>query len=87
MNNYTHDQHVYLSSILKESRLNYWLVSYDNAEPIKKMYPDFRKANFNLNYSLQDKKQATELLIFSDHLRIPEDLLIRKNKLKLAITK
>lgn len=87
LNNYTHDQHVYLSSILKESRLKYWLISYDNAEPIKMMYPDFRKANFNLNYSLQDKKQATELLIFSDHLRIPEDLLIRKNKLKLAITK
>jgi DNA adenine methylase len=87
LNNYNHSQHLYLSSLLEKSKIKYWLVSYDNADAIRGMYKQFRKATFNFNYSLQEKKQATELLIFSDNLIMPRNLIIRKNKLKLAIAK
>lgn len=86
LNNYTPNQHIHLSEILRQTRLDYWLVSYDNTEPIRQFYSDFRLSTFELNYSLQNKRQGSELLIFSDALKLPENLFFRNQELKLLET-
>lgn len=77
LNNYSHDQHKNLSLILGKSKIKNWLVSYDNVIEIKSMYKGYRTSKFTLNYSLQVKKEASELLVFSNSLIIPEQLKIR----------
>jgi DNA adenine methylase len=83
LNNYNKPDHLYLSDLLKSRKIDSWLVSYDNEDAIKQMYSCFRTSNFELNYSLQAKRQGSELLIFSDGLKLPPSLFFRKQELQL----
>lgn len=49
-----------------------WILTYDNAAHIKRLYEGYRKFIFSLNYSAADKKKGTELLVASSGLRIPK---------------
>jgi DNA adenine methylase len=48
-----------------------WIVTYDDALEIRRLYRDRRQYQFNINYSLHDKRVGTELLIASKGIRIP----------------
>ena len=48
-----------------------WIVTYDNAQPISRLYRSHRQFQFDISYSLATKRRATELLIASKGLRIP----------------
>ncbi len=86
LNNYVHDQHKNLSRLIKESNIKNWLISYDNVIEIRKMYSDLRKSKFYLNYALQEKKVATELMIFSNELIVPNQIVIRKKQYDLKVS-
>ena len=47
-----------------------WITTYDNYNDIRNLYDDFRIAEFDINYSLQEKKKETEIIIYSDNLAI-----------------
>lgn len=49
-----------------------WVVTYDNAPEIQGLYRDRRQYCFDINYSLQDKRVGTELLIASKGLKMPD---------------
>lgn len=49
-----------------------WLLTYDNVEPIKKLYGRRRQFNIDLQYSAQTKRQSSELAVVSRCLRVPE---------------
>ncbi len=51
-----------------------WLLTYDDAQEIRKLYSDRRQFNFSINYSVQTKRSGTELMIFSDQLVVPGHL-------------
>lgn len=51
-----------------------WIVTYDNADEIKKHYAGKRQFLFDLNYSVQVKRVGNELLIASKGLRISPEL-------------
>ena len=48
-----------------------WILTYDNISDISALYRGYRQFEFDINYSLAEKKRATELLIVSKRLRIP----------------
>jgi DNA adenine methylase len=48
-----------------------WLVTYDDAPEIRKLYRSKRQYCFDINYSLSKKRVGTELLIASKGLKIP----------------
>lgn len=48
-----------------------WIVTYDNADEIRRLYRDRRQFIFDINYSVQTKRVGTELLIASKGLRLP----------------
>ena len=69
-NFYEHDDHINIRNILNSVNFN-WIVSYDNNENIREMYKNFFQQEYNINYSLQDKKKTTEIIIYSPSLKIP----------------
>ncbi|TVR08539.1 MAG: DNA adenine methylase [Salinarimonadaceae bacterium] len=55
-----------------------WIVTYDNAPTIAKLYEKMRLFQFDINYSLETKRIGTELLIPSNGLTLPADLRDRQ---------
>ena len=65
-NFYSHGDHNNLAYVITHSLKNRkWIVTYDNVDSIKSMYPNISRIEFALNYSLQKKRKGTEVLFFS----------------------
>lgn len=74
---YRPDDHAELSSaILKLERP--WIVTYDDTAEIRVLYRDCAQFLFDVNYSVQTKRQATELLVGSPGLMMPSEIAPRK---------
>jgi DNA adenine methylase len=85
LNNYNHDNHLTLANTIENIENVKWLVSYDNVVEIKQMYEGYRMATFDLNYTLQTKKFASELLIFCDDLHLPEYITVKNRQDELTL--
>lgn len=86
LNNYGHDGHTSLAErMIKVPEELRWLISYDNAEPIKAMYNKYRLSTFDLNYTLQTKKFGSELLIFSDNLNLGSEITVNGRSSDLEV--
>jgi len=55
-----------------------WILTYDNAPEIKKLYGSRRQFGFDLYYSAQTKRTGSELLVASAGLRLPNELRDRQ---------
>ena len=55
-----------------------WIVSYDDSEYIRKLYRSCRISDLSVKYSLQTKRQASELLIAPRHVRLPTGTAITR---------
>jgi len=71
-NVFSQDAHIKLSSTLIESPQSNWMLTYDTNNLIKALYAQMPLFNYDLNYSAQTKKKASELLICST---VVKDLL------------
>lgn len=86
LNNYGHDGHQSLATEMSQVNEDLrWLISYDNAPEIIGMYPHKSMATFNLNYTLQQKRFGSELLIFSDNLTLEETITVNGRESQLQI--
>ncbi|MES1943061.1 DNA-methyltransferase [Salinisphaera sp. PC39] len=71
-NHYEHADHARVAELV-QSRLDHpWIVSYDDTQEIAELYRRCRQAHLHLRYSAQVKRHASELVIFSDDLSIPD---------------
>ena len=78
---YTPEDHRIIAKYLCNSELNYkWLLSYDNVTPIREFYKDQRQYSFYINYSANQNKLGSELLIVSNNSILPESKIIRQYK-------
>ena len=68
-------KHQKLSSHLLNTANYPWVLTYDNAKLIRKLYRTRSPRKITLNYAAQDKRQGTELLIRSPSLRGNFDFL------------
>ena len=69
LNHYQQDNHEKLAKFLNAHNNCYWVLTYDNVKQIKKLYPDRRLYNFNLNYHVNSPKLGKELLVLSDKVK------------------
>lgn len=76
-NYYEQNDHSNLANVIK-SISGKWMLTYDNALHIKKLYRDNRQFTFSLNYSAADKRKGTELLVVSQNLRMPRTLNVER---------
>ncbi|MDI9641313.1 DNA adenine methylase [Kamptonema cortianum] len=68
LNHYKSEDHKSLAKLLNRHRNSAWVLTYDNVEPIRKLYPKRRILDFSLNYSVHSAKTGSEILIPSDSL-------------------
>jgi DNA adenine methylase len=71
LNYYSHDDHAKLSKFLKHETDYPWILSYDKAPEIVKLYSGFRQVHFSLDYSARERRQGKELMIFRRQLAFP----------------
>ncbi|MDN5324131.1 MAG: adenine methylase [Clostridia bacterium] len=67
-NHFKHDDHLKLSTKIVNTIAHPWVITYDNTDEIKTMYKNFTQAEFNLNYSAQNKYQGKEVMVYSEIL-------------------
>ncbi len=48
-----------------------WVVSYDDAKEIRKLYRDHRCVRYGIGYSAHSRYMGREVMFFSDQLRVP----------------
>ena len=75
-NFYNHKNHLELYETIRKITKN-WIVTYDNCEEIKKIYKKFDFVEFDINYSLENKMKAKEIMIFSKNIK-NHDIFIMK---------
>ncbi|WP_127346154.1 DNA adenine methylase [Pseudidiomarina mangrovi] len=69
-NFYEHDDHVSIRERLDTFKKP-WLVSYDNVPEIKSIYEQYRKDEYVLSYTAQQKKRGAEVMIYGPTLSKP----------------
>lgn len=70
---YQHGDHEAISKLVAKIQQK-WIVSYDNAEPIRRFYSKFQQQTFGLRYSAQAKYEGTEVMVFCDGLKTPGEV-------------
>lgn len=55
-----------------------WILTYDYVPEINELYINSDQFVFDVNYTLQIKRVGTELLITSDGLEVPDEILARQ---------
>ena len=71
MNYYTNNDHEDMASAIKKIKDAKWIVSYDNAPEIKKMYKGYRLETRPIVYTARDVRHDKEVLFFGDDTKIP----------------
>ena len=78
LNYYKHEDHQDISQYLRQEFEWKWILSYDNVKEIKDLYTGFPQYGFYINYSAQEAKLGSELLIHSPQSTLPQSLVIKE---------
>jgi DNA adenine methylase len=70
-NHYAEADHARIANLVQTKIKTHWIVSYDDAPEITKLYLERRHIRYVLNYSAQTKRSGGELMFFSDKLQYP----------------
>lgn len=74
LNFYEDQNHVDLRHILANYSDHNWFVTYDNCERINELYINFRRSELPMSYTLQSKRKAKEVMVFSNGLHLPKQI-------------
>ena len=85
LNFYDSSDHVTLRNILRDNRDANWFLTYDNCERINELYQEFRRSHMGMSYTLQEKKRAKEVMVFSDSLDLPRKFRVGAKSLDLQL--
>lgn len=78
-NYYKPDDHAVLAEVVVSLECP-WVVTYDDTQPIRDLYRLRRQFEFDIAYSLQNKRTGNEIMIASKGLRMPK--LLRERQIK-----
>lgn len=71
LNFYKEQDHKNLACYIQRQGTLKWVMSYDDTPFVRKIYSTYVISHFSLQYSLQRKQQARELVIAPSHVRLP----------------
>lgn len=72
LNSYKKEDHERIAKAIQRRTSKYWVLSYDAAREILKLYPDRRKFVYGLQYNAATAYKGKEVFIFSDKVKLPE---------------
>jgi len=69
---YTHGDHEQLARFVTSKLVRQrWVVSYDNLADVRALYRGCQRITYGLGYSAREARQGSEVMFFSDSLRVP----------------
>lgn len=71
-NYFQHADHEIVSKVVASIEAAHWVVSYDNTSEIRKLYKDFRKLEYTLNYCASSRLKGREVMFFSGKTYVPK---------------
>jgi DNA adenine methylase len=87
LNALEHQDHKHLAKLLLSRPAFHWVLTYDNAPEIQKLYADLNPRPFELSYSAYKRRVGKELIILDPRLVIPSGLFeIHSNSGQLQFT-
>lgn len=80
MNYFSIEDHKRIEELIREKVNCFWMITYDNAPEIVRIYDGYEIRKFDLNYSVAQKRVASEIIIFPSSKVCPsnEDLIEKK---------
>jgi len=75
LNHYKKNDHKILADQLNQNANSRWLLTYDNCEEIRSLYPNRRIIDFTLNHNAHRAKKGQELMILSDSIICPNYII------------
>lgn len=69
--------HAALSQAVQSLNLP-WILTYDDTPEIRALYRDARQFSFDINYSIQQKRVGTELMVFAKGMTVPAEVRNRQ---------
>jgi DNA adenine methylase len=68
---YQHEDHEAVAEFVTAKLIRQrWIVSYDNAAPIRDFYKGCQRLTYGLGYSARSVREGSEVIFFSDSLRV-----------------
>ncbi|MDY0118900.1 MAG: DNA adenine methylase [Bacilli bacterium] len=71
INSFTKKDHTDLSKVIKDLKNN-WFLTYDDNPLIEELYKDIGIEKFDIKYSVQTKRTAKEIIVFSPKLKVED---------------
>lgn len=69
---YEHEDHERIADFINGSVIRQkWIISYDNVQPIRDLYPGSRYITYDIGYSARSASQGSEVMFFCDGLKVP----------------
>jgi DNA adenine methylase len=75
VNNYQPTDHARIARTIQVQTPHPWFLTYDAHEDIRQLYQFRRQRLFDLRYTAAQSHQGTEVMVFSDSLRIPTRII------------
>lgn len=69
---YEEEDHIKITELLPALPFH-WLVSYDSAPAIRRLYRGYRSVTYKLRYTAAERQQGTEVMFFSPNLAMPRE--------------
>ena len=67
---YKDADHKKLAKFLNRNYKQNWVLTYDNTDQIRNLYPDRKQQTFSINYHASKPKIGSEVMIFSDSINL-----------------
>lgn len=83
MNFFKHEDHVRIEKTIREKVNCDWIITYDDALEIEKIYRNHNLYLYDLNYSVSEKCKASELMIFKDGIKIPSQQKLKEHGINI----
>lgn len=72
-NFYSKNDHIRISKIISNKLKKYWIISYDNVPEISDLYKSNKCFSYSLQYNASRVYKGTELFIFCNSLKLPQE--------------
>jgi len=70
LNYYGDKDHQQIATEISKVNKQKWILTYDNVQPIKQLYNNYRQVKYTLNYSAAKANKGEEVMIFSNNIYI-----------------
>ncbi len=71
LNYFNYEDHKRIRKMIQDRVNCDWVITYDDVPEIADLYCEHKLKRYDLNYSVASKRKASEIIVFSDDIRIP----------------